>query len=565
MQHPNAAALDAWLDDFFAHYYARRPVNATFIGVHDHDGALPDFSGAGAARTVAEMRDLRARLAAIPEEGLTEARRHDRVLADGFLDIQLWEDGASQFHRGNPTVYTGEGVFGVIALFQRDSEPIADRVRAATARMGWLPEFLAQGRANVREAPTAWTRQAIREAKAAVAYFDGGLPILAAERDIVDPDFKAAAEIAGRACAEHASWLENELLSHPCEDYAAGREAFDRYLSRGHCLPPGRDAAWVEEYALQELARAQDALEQVAWELDPTRPWRDLLATLADDHPTIENSYATYSRVWEEARQAAIDQDLLTWPDYPIAYVPVPPSDRAAAPGLYYLWYRCPPPFGRPETHRYLVTPIEPDMPPEEREGRLRAAHHAAIKLNHVVHHGGLGHHVQNWHAFRAASRVGQMAGVDCSSRIAMFCAGTLVEGWACYATDLMAEIGFLTPLEHLAERHQRVRMAARAAVDVGLHTGTLSLEDAATFYARETAMSEAAAHHEAVKNSMFPGAAMMYLIGTDAIHDLRQAMRERERSAFSLRAFHDRFLSYGAIPVSLIGSSMLDQMPQSG
>src|SRR3712207_6365887 len=82
----------AWLDAFFAHYYARRPVNATFIGVHDHDRALPDFSPDGAARTVAEMRDLRARLATIPSDGLTEAQRHDRLLADGFIEIQLWED-----------------------------------------------------------------------------------------------------------------------------------------------------------------------------------------------------------------------------------------------------------------------------------------------------------------------------------------------------------------------------------------------------------------------------------------------------------------------------------------
>ena len=35
----NERAFDAWLDRFFAHYYAMRPVNATFIGVHNHDHA----------------------------------------------------------------------------------------------------------------------------------------------------------------------------------------------------------------------------------------------------------------------------------------------------------------------------------------------------------------------------------------------------------------------------------------------------------------------------------------------------------------------------------------------
>ena len=109
MDNPNATAFDAWMDQFFAHYYARRPVNATFIGVHDHDHRLPDCSEEGLRQTVDEMRALRTQLRGIPESGLTEAQRHDRQLADGFLDLQIWEDGAPQFARGNPAYYTGEG------------------------------------------------------------------------------------------------------------------------------------------------------------------------------------------------------------------------------------------------------------------------------------------------------------------------------------------------------------------------------------------------------------------------------------------------------------------------
>jgi uncharacterized protein (DUF885 family) len=57
----------------------------------------------------------------------------------------------------------------------------------------------------------------------------------------------------------------------------------------------------------------------------------------------------------------------------------------------------------------------------------------------------------------------------------------------------------------------------------------------------------------EAVKTSMFPGTAVMYWLGTKGIHDLRSKMRSRQGAAFSLKHFHDRFLSFGAIPVALI------------
>ncbi len=562
----NPDAAGAWLDDFFALFYARRPVNATFIGIHDHDHELPDCSSSGLAATASEMRALRERLDGIAGDNCPLAQRQDLLLAGNYLDLQLMEDELPQFHRGNPSFYTGEAVFSVIGLFQRDREPLADRVDAAISRMRLLPEFLAQGRTQVREAPAAWTERAIREARAGLAYFGAGLRILANDRAITDPGFLDAAMTANRAFAEHLAWLENELILSQSEDYACGRDAFDRYLALGHCLPPGRDASWVEEYGRQALNEARERMLDQAGQIDSERSWEELLASLADNHPTREEYYATYTRIWHEAREAAIAHELVTWPDFPIEYVPRPRSDREAAEGLYYLFYRCPPPFGRPEIHRYLVSPIEPEMPHEEQERTLRQWNNAAIKLNHVVHHGGLGHHVQNWNAFRAPSRIGQVAGVDCASRIAMFGGGTLVEGWACYATELMEEVDFLTPLELLSERQTRLRMAARAVVDCALHTGLMTLDEAADFYARETAMSPAAAKAEAVKNSMFPGAAMMYLIGTDAIWDLRGAVQEREGPSFSLQAFHDRFLSYGAIPVALIGDAMMaGENPLSG
>jgi uncharacterized protein (DUF885 family) len=69
--------------------------------------------------------------------------------------------------------------------------------------------------------------------------------------------------------------------------------------------------------------------------------------------------------------------------------------------------------------------------------------------------------------------------------------------------------------------------------------------------------MTQQPAYAEAVKNSMFPGAAMIYLIGQDSIRDLRRDIAVREGASFNLHRFHDRLLSYGSIPVSLIAAAM--------
>jgi uncharacterized protein (DUF885 family) len=118
-----------------------------------------------------------------------------------------------------------------------------------------------------------------------------------------------------------------------------------------------------------------------------------------------------------------------------------------------------------------------------------------------------------------------------------------------------MDEVGFLTPHEQLLLRHGRLRMAARALVDVRLHHGAFTLDDATAFYRVRVGMAETAARAEAVKNSMFPATALMYLVGTDAIHRLRRDLARQP--GFELAVFHDRLLSCGSIPVSLAGAAL--------
>jgi len=549
-----APGLASALDEFFDWYYRTYPVNATFIGIHNYDHRLPDFSEHGAGDALAALDALRARFRQLPAEPLTDAERLDRNLVERSLDIQVWESGSRHFHRGNPCVYTGEAVFGVMALLLRPFAPLEVRVEAAVARMMAIPALLAQGRANVRRAPAAWTARALRECAGALAFLERGIDIFIRDEGVGSPDLQRAAGAAAAAFRDFQIHLSTELSANASDDYACGAEALDMLLRSGHFL--GMNSASVLAFGQEHLAAAETRLREAAAPLG-IADWRDGLRKLADLHPPASSYYARFTEVWRDARSAAEAHGLVTWPDYPIRYVPQPPWAREAAPYLYFLFYRAPAAFDHLPVVDYLVTPVDPDMAPEEQHRRLRATNESVIKLNHVIHHGGLGHHIQNWHAYyRAASRIGQIAAVDCANRIALFCGGTMAEGWACYATDLMDAIGFLTPLERLSHAQTRVRMAARAIADVQLHTGAWTLEETVTFYRDRAGMPDDSARAEAVKNSMFPGVALTYLCGTELIHDLRREMQAHQ-PGFELRRFHDRLLSYGSVPVALIAAEM--------
>jgi hypothetical protein len=559
----NRLLHETWLDEFFALYYDRRPVDATFIGVRDSDHRLPDLSENGRGDALARMEDLLARVPDPLATGLSAIDAIDIRLARGALVIETAELDAKHFHVANPAFYTGEAVFGVMSLFLREDGPFGERVERATERLAGVPDLLRNCIDHVRGAPLEWTDRALQDCDGVLAFLRSGIDFLIADARAVasrggasPAGFRRAAERAAAAFMSFAMHLDTTLRHRPVEAYAAGPELLSLYLREGHAVDTSaeeiRDRATT---ALTDAERTLDAGLAAAG----LRDTAELSERLASLHPSANRFIGRFEEVWHAMRELAVDSELITWPDAPLRYVPQPQWARDAAPFLYFLPYRSPPAFGGGAEHESLVPPLELDWPMERQDAVLRATNDSVIKLNHVIHHGGIGHHVQNWHAFRCASRIGTIAAVDGASRIALFCGGTMAEGWACYATDVMAEAGALTPLERLAEARTRMRMCARAIVDVSLHHGDMTIEEAATFYERRAGMSLQAARAEAVKNSMFPGTALMYMIGRDAIHELRAAMAATPGCRFDLRRFHDTFLSWGSIPVSLIARAMHD------
>jgi len=540
------------LDRFFDSYYRLRPVNATFTGVHDHDDRLPDWSPAGLEAAVDEMRSLRASLAGAPAD-LRRVEDRDRELAMAFLEVQIAEHESVHFQRGNPSLALGEAVFGVVSLMTRPFAAAAVRARTAAARLQRIPAFLDGARRSMTDGICdAWRVKTLRECDGADRLLAVGIDRWIAAESIPAPlaeSLTDSARQAASAVADFRAWLQRADPS-PAGRSAAGASFFELLLTRGHWIDRSRTDLLAEAEAALDEALAR--LEQDAKAVAPGG-WSEVQQRLGDTHPAVTDYLPSYQRMWEACRRRADERDLVTWPDYPIRYVPIPPQTRDAAPFLYYLFYRSPAPFDRLPVHDYVVTPIDDSLGVAEQQRRLRATNTSVMKLNHVVHHGAIGHHVQNHFAYHGPSEIGRVAAVDCASRIGMFLGGTMAEGWACYATDLMEECGFLTAEESVAQQHARARLLARAVADVALHQRTMTFDDAVALYRDRIGMPDEVARNEACKNSMFPGTAVMYWLGTGAIHRLRRDRERVEGSQFSLRRFHDRLLSFGSIPVPLV------------
>ncbi|HUU34290.1 MAG TPA: DUF885 family protein, partial [Vicinamibacterales bacterium] len=207
---PAAAAA---LDRFFDAFYRQRPVSATFTGLHQHDSALPDWSPAGLARAADEMRGLRRDLdgaGRVPDDLVTEFPvQVDLALADGALEIALAEHESGHFVHRNPSLWTGEAIFGVLSLVTRDFAPAADRLEHARARLAAVPDFMAQARHVISAAPVEWTSRAKSECRTAAALFGETLPAWVATQPGADaPAWSAAAQGAAQAFVAFDGWLD---------------------------------------------------------------------------------------------------------------------------------------------------------------------------------------------------------------------------------------------------------------------------------------------------------------------------------------------------------------------
>ena len=560
------------LDEFFAQYYRLHPVNATFTGVHDYDGVLPDWSNAARATERDEVRALSGRIASVRKGDVDhnmlyrDQEQLDLALAETNLVVRIAEMESGHFRELNPALWTGEAIFGVVSLMIRNFAPATMRLVSITQRLAAVPKFLdALPEAITRPIPERWRDRAVRECSSAIELFDSGLDAWIEQQRRDDTSFPAAdsSEIASvRAAALQArsafvktrAQLQERSVAEEAEG-AVGEVFLATMLWDGHFCPKPARAL------LSEAEKAIEFHQRVLSEMLEARGigWSAAQTLLAGDRTNAADYYAAFAHRWTQIHDGIVAQDAVTWPDWPIRYVPIPEWAQAAQPNLYWLFYRSPAPFDQYDIYDYVVSPVEPTMSDAEQTRRLSAWNRSTITLNHVVHHGGVGHHVQNWNAtHQTRSRIGKIAAVDCASRIGMFLGGSMAEGWACYATDLVDELDLLTGNERLSQQHTRVRQLARAIVDIKLHCGDWTFAESANYYVAQTGMSQDMAAAETTKNSMFPGTALMYWLGTTRIEKLRDEFKQYQKASFNLKAFHGELLSFGSIPVYLVANMML-------
>ena len=610
-----ASPFTALRDRYFLRTLELNPVVSTYLGgdgysptLADVNGRLRDYRPEALRREAAFYHEVGDGLAGIDRARLSPAERIDAAVLEaqvGFLLRQL-ED--RRYHERSVDTYVAEPFRGVDwQLQQMQSFPDGllgseDEWRLVVARLQAVPGYVDAALANLGEGRRRGNqpdrrmvqRDGIDGSAANAVYFRTTLHDTAA-RLLGSRPFAAAmlaqVSAAGTAAGEAFERFGRELgklldVRETVDRFAVGEAEYDWRVR--HCLNVAETSAELYEYGAQQVALYEGKLFDVAAEVaraaglaltfgtDEERraSARAVLDHLATDAPADDDElFRWYRQVGERAVAYGRAHDLFDIPaTYRLDVVPTPPVLRSSIDAAYYPA----PPFKRSGVGRFYLTPTGNDP------GALKLNNRSSV-ADTAVHEGFPGH---DWHYkymtehARDISNIRWLTpgGVEDSS--SMWEDSMAAEGWALYSEELMAEPaagqphGFYTAAEHLYELQGQLMRAVRVRVDVGIHTGRMSFDEAVDYFTahvafRPNACADAAgddtaravceqARRAIYRYSKWPTQAITYNLGKSAILELREAVRGREGDRFSAKAFHERLMRMGTVPAGYFRSTFL-------
>jgi uncharacterized protein (DUF885 family) len=137
---------------------------------------------------------------------------------------------------------------------------------------------------------------------------------------------------------------------------------------------------------------------------------------------------------------------------------------------------------------------------------------------------------------------------------------GAYGEGYALYCESLGKELGLYTdPYQQMGALGEEIHRAIRLVVDVAMHTGKMTREEAIKYNMDNEAISEEDATAAIERYMVWPGQALCYKIGELKIRELREKYTKQLGNRFKLSDFHDEFLKDGCMPLNILEKKMDD------
>ncbi len=539
------------------------PVNATGLGDHRLDGKLDDVSAEGWQAKVVFDELYLAALEPLDLSQLSRANQVDALLLKQSLSSDRWRIQTLESWRWDPLIYTRIAGSSINDLLAREFAPLPERFANIGARLEEMPRFLAQVREVLVPArvPKIHAETATRQNSGLINLLDGEITRQAATLPAADQEkLKASIAKARSALSQHQIWLEKRLTPEAKGEFRLGETLYDRKLELALFSPLTRQQ--IREQAEAELAATHAAMYEISRTVlkgkrsapplpDKPRDDQRLRAIKA----ALELAYAERPKrdgVLDAARATLSDatnfvreKQIVTLPTEPLEIIEMPEINQ----GVALAYCDSPGPLDRGQKTFYAVSPIPKNWTRAQTNSFLREYNSRSIH-NLTIHEAMPGHYLQLAHANRYPSTLRRV-----------LASGPFIEGWAVYTEKVMVDAGYLDgdPLMRLIQLKWYVRTIVNALLDQAVHVDGMSREAAMKLMMDSGFQEEREAAGKWTRAQLTSAQLPVYFVGAREHAALRAEAEQRAGTAFDLKDYHDKVLSFGSPPVRFVRQLLFD------
>jgi len=551
------ALSDSWdqlADDYISQYLAFSPAASTQLGVHQHDAELDDYSAASLAKQVAWFEEFEKRVLAFDPGSLDAINAADREILLNQIRANLLELQVVRTFAKDPDTYSSEAAGSVYVIMSRKFAPADERLRSVIAREKQFPRFFADARANLQGVPRIYTEIALEQLPGTIGFFEKDVP--AAFADAADPALKSAFAESNAAAIkilrEYEAWLKSDLLPRANGDFRIGADTFSKKLLYDDMVATPLDR--LLEIGMADLRKNQSEFQRVAKEVDPAKSPAEVLAQLQSMHPAPGEVMQSFRNTFDGLTAFINSRHIIGLPgNGKPTLQETPPFERATTTASM----DTPGPFEKVATEAYFnVTLPRPGDSPEDVAGIMAGLNVGTI-ISTSIHEVFPGHFTQYLWEKRAPTKLRMLLS-----------ANTNVEGWAHYSEQMMLDEGYAQPgagaknlresrLIRLGQLQDALLRDARFVAGIQMHRGQFTLDQSREFFVKEGFQSPKIADIETKRGTSDP-TYLYYTLGKLQILKLREDLRKKQGSAFSLGKFHDDFMSQGFPPIAIVRRALL-------
>jgi uncharacterized protein (DUF885 family) len=546
--------LSSEIVDEFARTY---PDVATELGIVGHDDRWTDLSPEGAESALTTLRRLRSAVDALPPA----EDDWDRLAVE--LAKTTLDEGMQRYQHGdhlrdlNSMASSLQSLREIWDHMGKESEEdwanIVSRLEGLPAALDGYRNSLDEGRRKNMAVAQRQVRAAVEQCRVSAADNSRLAKLLDSYSqnhltDGLHTRLEGAVTGARAAFSALADYLADTYAPDAADRDGVGGERYVRaaYEFLGTNIDPVATYAWGWE----QVADLAAQMEAVAAQILPGGSLAEVDHLLKTDPARTVPDSSTLASFVQERLDDALDRLAGTHFDVPdpIRTVTVNIAPPGSSLGAYYVGPS--EDFTRPGSVWWSLTADGPYALFDE--------------VSTAYHEGFPGHHLQVGVQVSLADQLSRL------HRLWVWKSGS-GEGWALYAERFMNELGFFEKPDYvLGWLSGQMLRACRVVIDIGSHL-ELSIPTGQPFHPGEEWTFETAvemlveyaaqgrphAASEVTRYLGWPGQAISYKVGEQAILDIRRDAEIRLGDQFDQKDFHARLLSVGPVGLDLLRSEL--------